>query len=39
MLPHLHQIYEDPADPNFRLYEVDARSQAQVAGVKRPNDG
>jgi uncharacterized membrane protein len=39
MLPHLHQIYEDPADPNFRLYKVDARSQAQVAGVKLPNDG
>lgn len=35
MLPDLHQIYADPNDPNFRLYEVDVRSQAQFADVKR----
>jgi uncharacterized membrane protein len=35
MLPDLHQIYEDPKDPNFRLYEVDARTQSQLADVKR----
>ena len=35
MLPDLHQIYADPKDPNFRLYEVDARTQSQLADVKR----
>jgi uncharacterized membrane protein len=36
MLPDLHQIYEDPKDPKFRLYAVDVRSQSQFADVKRP---
>jgi uncharacterized membrane protein len=35
MLPDLHQIYEDPKDRSFRLYEVDARTQSQFADVKR----
>jgi uncharacterized membrane protein len=35
MLPDLHQIYEDPKDPSFRLYEVDVSSQSRFANVKR----
>jgi uncharacterized membrane protein len=35
MLPDLHQIYADPKDPSFRLYEVDERTQSQFADVKR----
>jgi hypothetical protein len=34
MLPGLRQIYQDPKDPKFRLYEVDVTHESQVAEVK-----
>jgi uncharacterized membrane protein len=34
MLPELRMIYQDPKDPQFRLYEVDVTRESQVAEVK-----
>jgi uncharacterized membrane protein len=38
MLPDLKEIYQDPKDPRFRLYEVEVQSQSQFADVKRRDD-